>query len=50
VHGDFGGVLCLEISAIVGMVNVSMCQDDELELSRPAACAGQFLLQGGAFA
>ena len=44
VQGDFRAVLFAEISAIAGVVRISMRQDDELKIARLAARLLKFLL------
>jgi hypothetical protein len=45
VHGDACFVFLAEISAIAGMVDIPVGQDDQLQVSRLAACVQQSFFQ-----
>ena len=47
VHGDFDIVFFAEIGGIASVVEVAMCEDDELEIARLAASVFKVLQQCG---
>jgi len=48
VHGDWGAELLAKIDGIASVIKIAMRQDDQLEIARLTARAGEFFFNCGA--